>query len=99
TAAGSGEDHAASDGASTQEATPDTSGSPSARSRLGMPARARTGKGPSGRTTYNVARLEGDAARTRAPSGGVRSAPERSTRAAAMPPPAPPITTSPPPTS
>ena len=81
-----------------RRSTPETSGSRSARSRLGIPPRASTGDAPPSRTRYSVVSLHGDAARMRPASDGVCRAPDNSTRAAGNPLPGPLMTRSPPPT-
>ena len=67
--------------ASVHEVTAAVSGSPMARSRLGMPPCARIGNTPPFLTRYNVARRDGEAAATRPSRPPVRSPLDRIQRA------------------
>src|SRR5687767_12529465 len=114
-AAGSGAAHGSSEAASVHEVTAAVSGSPIARSRLGMPPCARMGttpppvlspvEGPAPRvvegffTRYSVARREGEAADTRFCRVPVPSALDRIQRAEGSWPVELAITTSPAPLS
>ena len=97
TSPGSGDVQAASADASAHTSIAAVSSSPMARSKLGMPPRARTGTTRSSPTRYNVVRTVGDAAVARPSSGDAFRALERMNLALGTLPVAPATTRSPPP--